>query len=503
MLARNLISNFIGQAWVALMGLAFIPLYIHYLGIESYGLIGIFGVLLAWLSLLDMGLAPTLSREMARFTGGQHTAESIHDLLRSVELITLVMALTVAGLMAIGARWIAEYWVKAEQLPVETVTEAFTVMGLVTAFRLVEAVYRSSIIGLQRQVLFNLLNSIMATFRSLGALAILVWVSSTILAFFLWQALASVLTVLVMALATHSVLPKAKHRGKFSLAALRSVWHFAGGMFGITFLSLLLMQTDKILLSKLLSLAEFGYYALAATIAGALYVLIQPILQAWFPRLNQLRAKDDQSGLIEAYHLGAQLITVIAGSATLVLIVAGESILRFWSQDPELAHRVAPLLAILVLGNFLNCLMWVPYQAQLAYGWTGLALKINIFAVLIIVPAIFLAAPRFGAQGGAWAWATLNMGYVLVGVNFMYRRILREEKWRWYIDDILRPLLPALPLALTFRWILSEEMGMLSQLATVILFSSLTVITTTLFATQLRKQAIKLVRKNKNISTHR
>lgn len=497
MLARNLISNFIGQAWVAFMGLAFIPLYIHYLGIESYGLIGIFGVLVAWLSLLDMGLAPTLSREMARFTGGQHSAESIRDLLRSVELITVGIALSVACLMAIGAKWIAEYWVNAEHLPVKTVTEAFAVMGLITAFRLVEAVYRSSIIGLQKQVLFNLLNSIMATFRSLGALAILAWASPTIQAFFLWQALASVLTVLTLAFATHSVLPKAKRGAKFSLAALRSVWHFAGGMLGITLLSLLLMQTDKILLSKLLSLAEFGYYTLAATIAGALYVLIQPILQAWFPRLNQLHAKNDQVGLIDAYHQGAQLVTVIAGSTAMILIVAGESILFLWSQDRELAHRVAPLLAVLVLGNFLNCLMWVPYQTQLAYGWTELALKINIFAVLIIVPVIFWATPRFGAPGGAWAWASLNFGYVLVGVNFMYRRILKEEKWRWYIEDIFLPLVSALPLAIAFRWILSEEMLPLAQLAMVILFGALTIITTTIFATQLRKQAINFIR-NKN-----
>lgn len=42
MLKRNLIANYLGQGWTALMGLAFIPLYIRYLGIEAYGLIGLF-----------------------------------------------------------------------------------------------------------------------------------------------------------------------------------------------------------------------------------------------------------------------------------------------------------------------------------------------------------------------------------------------------------------------------------------------------------------------------
>ena len=108
LLKRNLIANFLGQGWTALMGLAFLPLYIKYLGIEAYGLIGLFAVLTAWLSLLDIGMTPTLSREMARFTGGGHTAESIRDLLRSIEIIALGIALVIAGSIAFGANWIAE-----------------------------------------------------------------------------------------------------------------------------------------------------------------------------------------------------------------------------------------------------------------------------------------------------------------------------------------------------------------------------------------------------------
>ena len=66
------------------MGVVFVPVYIHYLGIESYGLIGLFALLQAWLTLLDMGMTPTLSREMARFTGGSSDGQSLRDLLRSV-----------------------------------------------------------------------------------------------------------------------------------------------------------------------------------------------------------------------------------------------------------------------------------------------------------------------------------------------------------------------------------------------------------------------------------
>lgn len=95
MLKRNTIANFIGQGWVALMGLAFIPIYIRYLGVEAWGLVGFMSMLQAWFVLLDMGLTPTLSREMARFQAGAHSAQSIRNLLRSLEVIYGGVALVV------------------------------------------------------------------------------------------------------------------------------------------------------------------------------------------------------------------------------------------------------------------------------------------------------------------------------------------------------------------------------------------------------------------------
>ena len=465
MLKRNLIANYLGQGWVALMSLAFIPLYIKYLGIESYGLIGLFAVLQAWLALLDMGMTPTLGREMARFTGGSHSAQAIRDLLRSVEVVALGVAVAIAAGIWAASGWLASDCLKAESLPVASVAQAFAVMGVVTALRFVEGIYRSSIAGLQRQVLLNVVSSVMATLRGFGAVAILVWVSPTIEAFFWWQGVVSILTVCLLAWATYQALPRADQAARFSLQALRGIGRFAGGMMGITFLALLLTQVDKILLSKLLNLSDYGYYMLASTVAGALYVVITPVGQAWFPRLSELHAQHDQPGLISTYHQGAQLVSVTMGSAAVILIVFAEQILHLWTQDAELAHRTATLVSLLALGNLLNGLMWIPYQAQLAHGWTGLATRINLIAVLIIVPAILWAAPRYGAEGAAWVWVCLNAGYVLIGIHFMYRKILQTEKWRWYKNDLIQPLGAAAITALIIvQLIPAEPLPVLAQL---------------------------------------
>ena len=131
---------------------------------------------------------------------------------------------------------------------------------------------------------------------------------------------------------------------------LSGVWRFAGGMIAITFLALLLTQVDK-LLSKLLTLNEYGYYTMAAAVAGSLYMMISPISQACYPRLCELQAQDNQSALAQTYHQGAQMVSVLAGSAAIVLILFAETFLRLWTQDQELAESVAPLLSLLVPGQ--------------------------------------------------------------------------------------------------------------------------------------------------------
>ena len=67
-LQKNIAANIAGSIWQALMGLIFIPFYIKFMGIESWGLIGFFYTLLIMFTLLDLGLSNTLNRELARLS---------------------------------------------------------------------------------------------------------------------------------------------------------------------------------------------------------------------------------------------------------------------------------------------------------------------------------------------------------------------------------------------------------------------------------------------------
>lgn len=493
-LKKNIAANYFGQSWQALMNLAFVPLYVKYLGIEAYGLIGIFAILQAWLSLLDMGMKPALGREMARFVGGALNVQSIRDLLRSIEIAGSAVAVVVALVTWAASGWLTSHWVIARKLPDDMVAQAFCLMGVVTALRFVESIYVSAIVGLQCQVLYNAIASVAATTRGLGAIGLLAWVSPTVGAFFLWQGLVSMITVALLAATVNKALPPAPRTARFSWPALVGIWRFAAGMVAITFLALLLTQIDKILLSRLISLESFGYYALAGVAANALYMFAGPITTALSPRFAELVAKGDQKTLGELYHQGSELVTVLMGSAAVVLIIFGERVLRLWTGDPTLSQKVAPLMAVLALGALFNGLMWIPYQLQLANGWTSLAIKANIIAVGVLVPAIVLVVPTSGALGAAEVWVTLNAGYILFTIPIMHRRLLRAEHWRWYRQDVAGPLGAAAVTAILCHWAMPSNVGKLEEFGVILTTSACVLLTATLAAPAMRHQVVQQTR---------
>ena len=473
------------------MSLAFIPLYIKYLGIESYGLIGIFAILQSWLALLDMGMKPALGREMARFSAGAHDAQSIRNLLRTVETIAFSIGALIALCVWLTSGWLALHWVGSTRLPHTVVARSLSAMGFVTALRFVEDVYMSCIVGLQRQVLQNSITSIMSTVRGLGAVALLAWLSPTLKAYFLWQGCISLINVTVFATVVYQSLPAPSRRPRFSRSALAGTWRFAAGMMAITLLSLLLTQVDKVLLSKLLSLEAFGYYALAGIIANSLYSLTSPITGAFYPRFTQLYAAGQEGALISLYHRAAQVVAVLTGSAAVVLILFSSLVLRLWTGNPTLAQKVGPLVSVLAGGALLNCLMWIPYQMMLAHGWTSLSAKINIVAVCIFVPAVLWSVPLYGPLGAAWVWVGLNAGYVLFEIPLMHQRILRGEKFRWFREDTLTPIVAAFIMALVCRSTLKVPTGRIPAATELVAIALAVILAATMSASRLRTEIVR------------
>jgi O-antigen/teichoic acid export membrane protein len=422
-------------------------------------------LLQTWLSLFDFGLTPALAREMARFTAGAHDGSAIRGLLRAVELPVFAVAILIAGGIWIASGWLAIGWLRADSLHAPEVAAALGLIGLVVAFRVIENLYRGGLIGLQHQVTVNVVTGLMATVRVAGAAAVLVFVSPSVIAFFVWQALIGGATAAIFAVAIYRALPAGIRSTTFLLEPLGGIWKFATGTLLVTALGFVLSQTDKVILSTLVTLSAFGVYSLAYTVASAVRQLAIPFDQAVFPRLIQLHEIGDGLGLSDLYHRAMQYKVVVMGGVGVFITVFGSEILRIWIHEPGVAAQASSILWILVVGMVLNGLMSGPYYLQMAAGWTGLLVKTNAVLAILFLPTVYLLTQSYYLVGAATAWLLLNVVYVLTVGTLMHRRLLRGEFGEWFAVDVLAPLGASAAVALGLRALAPHQAGNVETIA--------------------------------------
>ena len=46
-LKKNILASYVSQTYVTLIGIVMVPVYVKYMGVEAYGLVGIFTMLRA------------------------------------------------------------------------------------------------------------------------------------------------------------------------------------------------------------------------------------------------------------------------------------------------------------------------------------------------------------------------------------------------------------------------------------------------------------------------
>jgi len=358
------------------MGVVFIPVYIRLLGLESFGLVGFYVTLQALAVVFDLGLAGTINRELAR--RGTSDAQSARDLVRTLEWIYWPLGVGVALLIWAGSGWLAESWLRPVNLPIAGVGAAIALMGAAIGGQWPSAFYVAGLNGLERQVLANGLTALFGTLRGAGVLLPLVLLAPTVEVFFSWQAAVGLVQSLVLAVSLWRALPAGTRPASFAAAELARVGAFTFGLSGIALLSFILMQADRIILSRLLSLDQFAVYVLAASVAAALVRLAHPWFNALYPRFSQLQARGEDAALRALYHSGSQWLAVTVLPAAAVIAVFAPELLRLWTQDAAISSSAAPLLVVLICGTALNGLMNLPYAMQLAHGWTALALWMNV-----------------------------------------------------------------------------------------------------------------------------
>lgn len=440
MIKKNMVANLVGKLYTAGISFLVLPIYLKYLGAESYGLVGIFGIIQAFALLLDSGITPMVTREIAQMKGKSNALVHLKNLLKTTEILFVFAGLLAFIIIYFLSSFIATQWLNTNTLSSETVTQAIVLIGIIVAFRFNVGLYGGAIMALEKQVSYNIALSIIATIKSLGAIYVLMYVSNDILTFFEFQIFVSIIEFTVYRFMATKYMPSSDKKPFFSLNVYKNNLHFIGGYSLSMIFIFILLQSGNIVLSKILSLSGFGYYTFAIAIVSILQMAGGPLFQAISPRLIDTYANDKEN-LSNFYHKSCQAVAFLLIPAGLTLAIFSHEIIFLWTQNQETTDNIHWIVSLLAVGTLLNLLATMPGQLQIADGRTKVMVYINAISILFVLPMNIIFGQVYGGIGVAAVWIALNILYLMTGVFLVHPQLLNENKVKWIWEDITKSLI--------------------------------------------------------------
>jgi lipopolysaccharide exporter len=228
-----------------------------------------------------------------------------------------------------------------------------------------------------------------------------------------WAIVVSVLLSGVVKVAlSYYLFPNSRRRIRFSRERAREIWKFSRFIAGSSTLTLLLVQTDKVILSRVMPLALFGLYSLAVLLALAPRAAVTPYCtRILYPAYA---ARFREAGIVDfaSVFYGRRRVVCfffifsfggIKGAAPQIVSIL---------YDPRYT-AVAPLLRIVAISTMLVINNGATEQALIAIGKTQVQFHINLARVTWLAIAGSAGFALAGPIGLIWAVGTIEVPAML------------------------------------------------------------------------------------------
>jgi O-antigen/teichoic acid export membrane protein len=491
-ISTDLAADVAGRAWTALLGLFFPPVYAALIGVEGYGLIGFFTTVTTLFVVLDLGLARTITRELAVFASKEGDLGRARDLVRTLEALIWGLGFAFGVSLCALAPLIAQHWLGDSRLPTASVIAALRVMGLVCIVSWPVQMYGQMLLGLRRQALASLITTVSMTARSAGAAAVLWFGPRTVATFFAWTLAVTAVACLVLRHAVMRSISPEWSSARVRPGLLLERWQMSLALWVGSAAAVSLAQLDRVVGSSTLGLRDFGYYSLAAAAASGVQYLSLPVWNAVFPRLCQLGARTDAEKRF--FGLATQVMAALVIPTALVLAASAHAVLFAWTGRADVAISAAPILSGLAVSTMFAGLSSIPLALLVARGHASTPMIVNLVSLGCSIPVVLVAGATWGGSGLAWAVATAG------ACSFAALSLSLERAHAFMLlrqTSLIVSAAIACIAATTWSW--GAPRGRLGSLAFLAVQGLLCVAVAVCLAPDLRERLMRLIRRSPRI----
>jgi O-antigen/teichoic acid export membrane protein len=437
-LARNILFNFIGKGYSAIINVLVLPFYLSYLSAEAFGVIGFFTVLLGWLTLLEVGLSSIMLRESAKLG----KVIELKKILRTVEFFFLGLAILIVFLVSRGSEWLANDWLQVESLNLDQVIYSIEIMSVLISLKLISSMYKGVISGHEDQVWLNIHTILINTFKFLGGLLVIIYVSSDLSIYFEYQLIIGMFELVWIFLRAYKFVPRTNYWVRPTYNAIKNSIPFGLSILYTSALWVIFIQIDKLILSHILSLEKFGYYTLVVVIVNGIGVMISsPIGDAVKPRMVKLINENKVDEMIRLYRGSTKSTSILSFSICGIFATFPEQLIYAWSGNLTAAKWSSSILTWYIMGSAMLMLSYFQFFLQFAYGKLRHHVQGATFFGILQILVMSISAYEYGAIGASIAWFFIQFITLFFWSAYIHGKFLPGLHSKWILKDVLQVMI--------------------------------------------------------------
>lgn len=421
--AKNSLFSLLSLLFPVILGLVFIPYFIHAFGSERFSFLSLIWAFFGYFSFLDLGIGRTLTKIIA-FEKSKTQQEPSFSFIVSAQYIIFVLSLIFSIAVFFSAPTIIYNFLKISPEYHMEFISSIEVVAFGIPFVTLMSLNRSILEGFHDFFYANLLQ-------------VFVGILLFVMPFFFWKIQPSMVSICIGIVLGRALTYGASHffyKKKlpnlaweprstflhFKMLMSHGVWITLSNI-----LAPIMSNFDKILLGSITVLKNVAFYTTPMEMISRLWAIPSSVTRVFFPKFA---AAETDSAIQQQFRHAGQIMGLFIVPVCLVVFVFAQELLTLWISA-EFSNESYLLARWMVIGIFFNAFNWIPF------GWLQATKHVrwSVYTILLEVPlflvAFYFLTEKFGLLGAAATWSgRLIVDYLLTYIVCVYfRRALLKE----------------------------------------------------------------------------
>lgn len=396
--ARNVVSNWVGLVATVLVGFLLTPFVIRELGFVGYGFWALLQSLLSYMFLLEFGVRASLNRHLAKFFALRAALDANRVINTGLVVYLAVSLAVMASSVTLGLTFGQVF--SFPELDGRTILWAVVLVGTSVAIQFPAAVFESVLTGYQRYDLMNVASIVSLLMRT-AVIIVSLKMGYGILGIAWATFFGSVMLLLLnylLAVHVYSDLTVNLSLAEFKTFAM--LGHHSLFAFILIGATRIITDAGNILVGAFVGAAAVTFYAIAGSLTTYALSVVGGISTTVAPRASDLEARGDHEGLKILCMTGTRFILLVALPILLTFVLSGDMFVRLWiGEGYGQSYGPLVLLSISWAFNFIQsasaCILMGVSRHKIA-AWLVL-----VQAALNVVLSFYLVR-SMGMIGVAW-----------------------------------------------------------------------------------------------------